>query len=296
MLSKFKHIALFTKPEGSGIDECLIEVYQYFTTQGINPQVDQIGASKLAAAGIQVAPRDKLGADCDLAIVIGGDGSLLKAARAIVNHGIPLLGINRGNLGFLSALQSDDVVKDLAQILAGRYHAERRAMLLATIVQGSNGDSQPIEHLALNDVVLHHGDIARLIEFEIFIDDKFVVKQRADGVLISTPTGSTAYALSGGGPIVCPTLNVLTLLPMFPHALNTRPLVIDKRSKIRLVISKSNKINAKFSCDGQTHMSLDAGDEVHIVANQQDLMLLQPESYNYYNVLRQKLGWNTELV
>lgn len=288
MNGPFPRIGIFAKPTGDGITETLQLTCDFLQKRGHEIIMDEISAQRFASK-FPVASTDTLGSRCDLAIVIGGDGSLLKTARAVVNNKIPVLGINSGNLGFLADVRPQDLDHTLGPILAGDYYAEQRTMLHATIVQ--NGVSTD-GHLALNDVVLHHGEIARLIEFQIYIDNEFVVDQRADGVITSTPTGSTAYALSGGGPIVYPTLDVITLMPMFPHALNTRPIVIDKNSKIRLVLNATNKMDAKFSCDGQMHITLAAGDEVLIQANPHKLKLLHPKNYKYFAVLREKLGWN----
>lgn len=288
MQIKFSRIGIFSKPTGEGINETLTKTCAFLENRGCKIILDPISAKRMPNKYPSFS-EDEMGANCDLVIVIGGDGSLLKAARAIAAHKVPIVGINSGTLGFLADIRPQDINHSLGAILDGEYFAEARTMLNANIVQHGQANSN---QLAVNDVVLHHGDIARLIEFQIYINDQFVVSQRADGIITSTPTGSTAYALSGGGPIVYPTLDVLTLMPMFPHALNTRPIVIDKKSKIRLILDPRNKMDAKFSCDGQTHMSLSAGDEVHIAANAHDLLLLHPKTYNYFAMLREKLGWN----
>lgn len=293
MTGSFQRVGIFSKPTGDDITESLQHICNFLEKRGHTIILETITAKRMPHTHFKTSPTNEIGSLCDLIIVIGGDGSLLKAARAIVDFKIPILGINRGNLGFLADIAMQNLEKSLEDILTGEYIEEQRTMLNAVIVQ-NNSRSEP--HLALNDVVLHHGNIARLIEFEIFINDQFVVDQRADGVITSTPTGSTAYALSGGGPIVYPTLDVITLLPMFPHALNTRPIVINKNSKIKLVLSQSSRIAAQFSADGQTHMALTAGGEVHIEANKNDLRLLHPKNYNYFAVLREKLGWNVKLL
>jgi len=292
MTGPFPRIGIFSKPTGEGITESLLQICDFLEKRGHKVILDQISAARILNTKLESATYDEIGMQCDLVIVIGGDGSLLKAARAIVDAKIPILGINRGNLGFLADVTAHNLETTLEEILSGHYIEEQRTMLNATVIQ--NNKSTP-GHLALNDIVLHHGELARLIDFQIFIDDQFVVDQRADGVITATPTGSTAYSLSGGGPIVYPTLDVITLLPMFPHSLNTRPIVIDKSSKIRLVLNASNRIVAQFSADGQSHMTLSAGDEIRIETNKNNLRLLHPLSYNYFAVLREKLGWNLKL-
>jgi NAD+ kinase len=292
MTGQFPRIGIFSKPTGDGITEALVQICTFLEQRGHNVVLDKISATRLPNSKIAKATDNDIGKLCDLVIVIGGDGSLLKAARAIVDAQIPILGVNRGNLGFLADVTASNLETALDEILAGEYVEEQRTMLNASVIQNSKLIPG---HLALNDIVLHHGELARLIDFQMFIDDQFVVDQRADGVITSTPTGSTAYALSGGGPIVYPTLDVITLLPMFPHALNTRPIVIDKKSKIRLVLNASNRLAAQFSADGQSQMTLHAGDEIHIEANKNNLRLLHPLSYNYFALLREKLGWNLKL-
>ena len=290
MTGPFPRIGLFSKPTGENISETLNHVAEFLIKRKHQVFVEQSSAAILLSKNMATPkPSDQIGEYCDLIIVIGGDGSLLKVARAIVDNKIPIIGINRGNLGFLADVNPQELESTLTPILNGDFYAEDRTMLKASIIQNNKPVSQ---HLALNDVVLHHGDIARLIEFEIYINDQFVLDHRSDGLITSTPTGSTAYALSGGGPIVYPTLDVLTLVPMFPHTLSARPIVINKNSNIRLVITANNRVNAKLSCDGQTHLSLTANDEVHIQAHSNNLRLLHPKSYDYYSVLRERLGWN----
>lgn len=289
MTGPFKRIGLFAKPAGSDIAETLQQLITFLQSRQIEVVAEESCKQILSKSKVKLLPDDQIGQNADLVIVVGGDGSLLKAARAIVDNLIPIIGINRGNLGFLADVNPHDFETTIGQILDGEFHSEYRTMLHATIIKEKKLISK---HLALNDVVLHHGDIARLIEFEVFIDGQFVLDQRSDGIITATPTGSTAYALSGGGPIIYPTLDVLCMVPMFPHTLSARPLVINKQSKIKLVVAQHNKTDAKVSCDGQTHMTLTAGDELHIQAHNNSLHLLHPKSYNYYNILREKLGWN----
>lgn len=270
--SQFKRVGIFTKPNGVGITDTLHQVTNF-----------------LQQHGLEVHTGDSAGDNSDLAIVIGGDGSMLKAARAIVNKNIPIIGINRGNLGFLADVNPNHLEDTLTEILQGNYCAEQRTMLQVSIMQN---DKIIKQHLALNDVVLHHGNVARLIEFSIYIDDQFVVDQRSDGLITATPTGSTAYALSGGGPIIYPTLDVINLVPMFAHTLSARPIVVHKNSKIKLVLNPRNKTAANVSCDGQTHIALNNDHELHIQTHINNLQLLHPKSYNYFAVLREKLGWN----
>ncbi len=292
MSGPFARIGIFSKPSGNEIAETLEHLIKFLLKRKHQVIVEEVNANNSLPKEVTVLPAHKIGHECDLILVIGGDGSMLKAARAIVDYQVPIIGINRGTLGFLADINPQQLEESLTSILDGKYIEERRTILNAKIIQGQETVA---EHLAINDVVLHHGDIARLIEFEVFINDQFVLDQRSDGLITATPTGSTAYALSGGGPIIYPSIDVICLVPMFPHTLSTRPIVVSNTSKIRLVISKHNKFDAKLSCDGQMHMSLSTGDEVHIQAHKNAIRLLHPRSYDYYSVLREKLGWNQKM-
>lgn len=289
MTTTFDRIGVFSKPAGNKVPDTLQHLLEFLSKRNHKVIVEESSRNLVSQPNVEFMSSDIIGANCDLIVVIGGDGSLLKAARAIVDNKIPVIGINRGSLGFLADINPADLETTLTKILDGEYYSEYRTMLHASIIKENKVVSQ---HLALNDVVLHHGDIARLIEFEVYIDSQFVLDQRSDGIITATPTGSTAYALSGGGPIIYPSLDVLCMVPMFPHTFSARPIVINKNSKIRLVVSKQNIVDAKVSCDGQTHMTLAAGDELHIQANQNALHLLHPKDYNYFTTLREKLGWN----
>ena len=183
----------------------------------------------LPGHGLSVSSHETLGKMCDLAIVVGGDGSMLTAARALAKHGVPVVGINRGGLGFLTDIAPDELEQRLDDVFSGNYEVEQRFMLEGNICREGVSLNQG---QALNDVVLSAGSSGRMIEFELYIDDHFVYSQRSNGLIISTPTGSTAYALSGGGPIMHPSLDALVLVPIFPHTLTGRPIVIDGNSKI----------------------------------------------------------------
>jgi len=237
--------------------------------------------------------RDILAAESDLIIVVGGDGSMLNAARSVVSHNKPMLGINRGGLGFLTDVSPTNFEDKILAVLKGQYTEEKRFLLDITV--SSKGTTVGAGS-ALNDVVLYSGHIARMIEFEAFIDDQFVFSLRSDGIIVSTPTGSTAYSLSGGGPIVSPCLEAVVLVPMHPHTLSSRPIVVPSHSTIRLKVSEKSELTPRLSCDGQTHFSLTAGDEILIKRLKDELVLLHPPGYDYYNVLRQKLNWGQPLV
>lgn len=291
MSSPFKTIGLFAKTTGEAIADTLQQLIKILQSHGHEVLLEQASANYSQVNNVKNMTSDQIGSHCDLIIVVGGDGSMLKAARSIVDNNIPIIGINRGQLGFLADINPQQLEKTLLPILQGEFIEEQRTMLNVTIIKNNQ---QTALYLALNDVVLHHGDVARLLEFELYINNEFVFDQRSDGLIASTPTGSTAYALSGGGPIIYPNLDVISLVPMFPHTLSARPIVINKNSHIKLTLTKYNQMHAKISCDGQTHMTLDAGDEIHIQSHKNNLRLLHPQNYNYFSVLREKLGWNSQ--
>jgi NAD+ kinase len=233
-----------------------------------------------------------MGEICDLVIVVGGDGSLLGAARALSPSHVPVLGVNRGNLGFLTDISPADIEEKVAEVLEGKYTVESR-FLLDLVVKRAG---EPIgEGTALNDIVLHPGKATRMIQFELYIEGQFVYTQRSDGLIVATPTGSTAYSLSGGGPIMSPKLDALVLVPMFPHTLSSRPIVVDGNSELKLVISDNNKTYPTVSCDGQLSFSLAPGDVITIHKKPHKLKLLHPLNYDFYRTCREKLGWGTRL-
>jgi NAD+ kinase len=208
-------------------------------------------------------------------------------------HNVPVLGINRGQLGFLTDIKPEELETQLKPILNGAYREEKRFLIEASVKQEGLYSDQGN---ALNDIVLFPGQTAQLIEFELYIDKQFVYSQRSDGLIISTPTGSTAYSLSAGGPIMQPHLNVLVLVPMFPHTLTSRPIVIDADSEIMILVADFNKTNPRLSYDGQSHTSLMPGAEIKIRKQARPLRLIHPYNHDYYEVLRTKLHWGKQLI
>lgn len=229
---------------------------------------------------------------CDLIIVIGGDGSFLSTTRKVVDLNIPIVGIHKGRLGFLADLSINNIKSSLTKILSGNYLKEHRSLLQATIIKAKN-KKQILKKQAVNDIVLYNGKIPRLMEFKILINDQSVLQLRADGLIIATPTGSTAYSLSAGGSILYPTLKVFNLVPMSPHTLNARPLVINENSIIKLeIIDNQNNNECGLSFDGQDYVKLSIGDQININKYPKELRLIHPINYNYFNTLREKLGWS----
>lgn len=284
---KFKTLSIIGKQQSRAATETLQTLIQHLREHQHVFYVESEVASVLDDLTLPTVAREKIGEIADLVIVIGGDGSMLNAARTVVKHGTPLVGINRGRLGFLTDIHPFEFNK-LDEILAGQYQRELRFMLNATV---QHNDVINYTDNALNDVVLLPGDMAHMIEFEIYINQQFVCRQRADGLIIATPTGSTAYALSGGGPILHPQLDAIVLVPMFPHTLSYRPIVVSGDSQIDIVIPKHHPISPKLSCDGQQHHIISPGESIHVSKQEKQICLIHPMDYNYFETLRTKLYW-----
>jgi NAD+ kinase len=233
--------------------------------------------------------RTELAAHCDLVIIVGGDGTLLRNARLLAGSRAPLLGINHGRLGFLADITPAEAEARLADILAGDYEEESRFLLSAQVVR--NGAIM-YEGAAFNDVVVHAQNMARMIELETFIDGRFLNSQRADGLIVATPTGSTAYALSGGGPVLHPCLDAIVLVPICPHTLSNRPIVVSAGSRIEIILRERNTTPAHASFDGHDNFDLVPGDRVLIHRGENRVKLIQPRGHDYFEVLRAKLHWS----
>ncbi len=220
----------------------------------------------------------------DLVVAIGGDGTLLSSARKFGAHNIPILGINLGNLGFLTDIAPEELTFSFKEVMKGKYIRDYRSFIKGSILGLDRS------WLALNEVVVHSSKTAKLIEYELFIDEKFVYRQKADGIIISSPTGSTAYSLSGNGPIIHPDVKAITLLPMFPHSLNTRPLLVDENSVIDIKIC--NKEKADISFDSHDGHNLKSSDVIKLCKDSSSLCLIHPKDHDFYSACRTKLGWS----
>ena len=236
-------------------------------------------------------PLTTIGEHIDLAIVVGGDGTMLHVARNLARYGVPLIGVNLGRLGFLTDISTDYMEDELGRILDGDFKIEERILLEAEIVHRDK-----VQHVAnaLNDVVINKGALARLIEFETWVDGEFVSSTRADGIIIATPTGSTAYALSAGGPILYPTLPALVMVPICPHTLSDRPLAVGSDSRIEIVMVGTSRQSSHVTLDGQTNFALHDGDRIRVRRAERPVTLIHPSRRNHYEVLRAKLGWSEQ--
>lgn len=290
--TKFQHIGLIARIDTPEIIETLHATADYLQSQKINVSLETKSAKLMKKTNLPIASYEQLGKVCDLIIVIGGDGSLLHAARNIAPFDIPVIGINRGTLGFLTDIKPNEIDIKINEILNGKYKEEKR-FLLETFVH--TDDKKKFYGCALNEIVLISTYTARLFEFEIYIDNNFMCSERSNGIIIATPTGSTAYALSAGGPILHPHLDAIVLIPIFPHTLSNRPVVISGEHKITLAFSKEIKSRPGIHCDTQLLSNLNKGDLVHIHKMKQSLRLIHPDNYDYYETLRSKLGWGQRL-
>lgn len=288
---KFQTIAIVGKPRHDIALETHLAVYNWLKDRQYNVLVEANIAKQLNLSN--AATIAEIGEWADLVIVIGGDGNMLGMARQLAKYHVPLIGINRGNLGFLTDIAPQTAFEQLHSCLErGEFIIEDRFLLEVKIEQ--NGKVIETNN-ALNEVVIHSSQIARTIDFEVSIDGKFAFSQRSDGLIISTPTGSTAYSLSAGGPILTPNLNAIALVPMNPHSLSSRPLVVDGDSHISMRFAQYNQPNLVVSCDSQRLLPFSAEERIIVQKSPDTLKLLHLKDYNYFNVLGSKLGWLSKL-
>lgn len=273
--------------------ETVRRLKRFLSVEGYHLIIEEQIAELIPGHGLQVSSVKMMGEVCDLVIVIGGDGSLLGAARELAKSDVPLLGVNRGRLGFLTDISPEEMEEKISAVLSGEYIQEKRFLLDVHVKR----KGEPIGFgTGLNDIVLHPGKSTRMIGFDLFIEGQFVYSQRSDGLIVSTPTGSTAYSLSAGGPLLHPKLDAIALVPMFPHTLSSRPIVVDGKSEIKIVIGEGNEIYPQVSCDGQHHIPVAPGDTVSITKKPHKARLIHPTSHNFYETCREKLGWANSLV
>lgn len=289
MAHPFTCIGLIGKYQDPSVRATLKTLSEYLQQRRLQVVLDDSSAELLPGHGLETASRASLGERCDLAIVVGGDGTFLNAARSLSNYDISLLGINRGRLGFLADISPSEITEKLGSILQGVYLAEERIMLQAVVERNGKRISTCD---ALNDVVVHKWQLVRMIELETHINGQFVHTHRSDGMIVATPTGSTAYALSSGGPILHPALNAIVLVPVSPHTMSNRPIVVSGDSLIEIAVKDTH---AQVSCDGQINLSLAAGDLIKISQKDKKIRLIHPAHHDHYLMLRTKLDWGGKL-
>lgn len=280
---KFKSVAIYSSLNNKTVNTIANQVLEVLSNLGINCLFPS--SSKIKSKYIKRVHTDKtVSKRADLVIAIGGDGTLLSTARNFGYYKIPVLGINLGNLGFLTDIAPADLTFELKKIMEGSFVKDKRIFLEAG-VEGKNE-----KYKALNEIVLHSGSIAQLIEYDLFIDNEFVYRQKADGLIISTPTGSTAYSLSGNGPIISPEVKAITLLPMFPHSLNARTLITGHDKQIRLRVRGKSK--AYLSMDSHHNLKVNSDKDVYIEKANTELTLIHPTDHSFFSSCRDKLGWS----
>lgn len=267
----------------------IVALCQVLRELGREVLVDELHAALAQAQGLPAVSREQLGQSCQLIVVVGGDGTLLDAGRSLAHFGVPLLGINQGRLGFMVDVRPADIREALIAILAGKGVADDR-LLLDMQVRHADGTHEA-SALAVNDVVLRNFASIRMLEFETWLGPEFISQHRADGMIVSSPTGSTAYALSGGGPVVHPSVQALTLVPICPHTLSDRPIVVPATATVRIVLRGPAPAMATVTCDGQVSRPLIPGDTVEICRAAHPLRLIHPSNYQYFSLLRDKLHW-----
>jgi NAD+ kinase len=289
-MSEFQTVGVIAKRSDPRVLPTLRALVRHLRRRGCKVLLERTGGNGLRTAGARLVPRAELARGSDLTVVVGGDGTLLNAGRTLAPAGVPILGVNQGRLGFMVDVAPEDLARTLDEVLAGRGVRERRLVLSAEIQRG-RAVRGPF--LAINDVVVRNQAAVRMLEFETWLDDEFISQHRADGIIVSTPTGSTAYALSGGGPVLHPALEALAVVPICPHTFSDRPIVIGSDRPVRIGLGGARGTRAMCTFDGQENETLRVGDAVVIRRSQHVLELVHPRGYRYFNILRNKLHWGS---
>lgn len=288
MNKPFSRIALVGKVEDARVADSLAALARHLRARGLAVLIDREAEVAGLPDGVERRPVGELGAGADLIVAIGGDGTMLFTAQLAIGRGIPLLGINRGRLGFLTDISPDDMVAAFDAVLDGRYETDVRDLLCATLTRAGG---RPATYLALNDVVVQRHESGRMVELETWIGGCFVNSHGGDGLVIASSTGSTAYALSCGGPIIHPALGAIVIAPISPHTLSDRPIVIgrDNRIEVRLVARSATR--AQVTCDGVLLGDLDLDSTLSIEPSAERVTFLHPPGHDYFRLLRSKLHW-----
>ena len=290
MPANFRTVGLIGKSDAERIAETLTELYRYLVARGVRTIVDSDCAAFISGLSPESGSVAAIGQQCDLAIVVGGDGTLLTAARSLAEFDIPLIGINLGRLGFLVDISPTDAATHLDDILEGRFSAEERMILKARIIRRGEVIYQKA---AINEVVIHSWNATSMIEIETSINGAFLNSQRSDGLIVSTPTGSTAYALSAGGPILSPNLKAMVLAPVNPHTLTNRPVVVADDSVIGIAFRPSKQFKAQVVCDNVSIPDVEISDRIEIAKEVKPFRILHPQGYDFFEILRLKLNWSS---
>jgi len=283
----FNTIAVIGKYMADGIGQSLSELTEFLVKSGRSVVFETDTARSLALPGLMAMTPAEIGLHADVAIVVGGDGTMLGIGRQLAPYDVPLIGINQGRVGFMTDISQDDMIGVLTDMLNGQLESEQRSLLESSVIR----DGQPIFHaLAFNDVVVSRGSTSGMAELQVEVDGRFMYNQRSDGLIVATPTGSTAYALSAGGPLLHPSLHGIGLVPIAPHALSNRPIVVPDTSTIVIEIMGGRDISANF--DMQSLASLQHHDRIVVKRSAHTITFLHPQGWSYYDTLREKLHWN----
>ncbi|MEM5295213.1 NAD kinase [Burkholderia sp. JPY481] len=285
--SQFKTVALVGRSNTPGIGEPLTALAACLARLGLEVVFEADTAAEIGVTDYPALRPAEIGARADVAVVLGGDGTMLGIGRQLAPYRTPLIGINHGRLGFITDIPISDMLETVPQMLSGNFEREERVLLEARIVR----DGTPIYHaLAFNDVVVNRSGFSGMAELRVSVDGRFMYNQRSDGLIVATPTGSTAYALSSQGPILHPQLQGFVLVPIAPHALSNRPIVLPDDSKVSIQIVSGREVNVNF--DMQSFTSLELGDTIEVRRSRHTVPMLHPVGYSYYATLRKKLHWH----
>jgi NAD+ kinase len=295
MKSKFHHVALIGKYQAvaSGASaassrSALQAVARFLDDQGCDVALEKDTARNIGLTDYPALSVPEIGAQCDLGLVVGGDGTMLGIGRQLAPFGVPLIGINQGRLGFITDIPYGSFAESLARMLAGEYTEDHRSLMNAGVMRDGHC---VFKAMAMNDVVVvNRGATAGMVELRVEVDGHFVANQRADGLIIATPTGSTAYALSSGGPLLHPSIPGLVIVPIAPHTLSNRPIVLANTSRIAIEVVAGRDASASF--DMQSLASLMHGDRIEVVRSEHHVRFLHPKGWTYFDTLREKLHWN----
>ncbi|KRB83951.1 NAD kinase [Noviherbaspirillum sp. Root189] len=283
----FRTIAVIGKYMAAGIEQSLSDIASFLLDKGHHVVLEAETARNVGMPAVESMTAQEIGQKADVAIVLGGDGTMLGIARQLAPYHVPLIGINQGRLGFMTDISQDSMIAVLSEMLRGNLESEQRSLLEGTVFR----DGQQIFHaLAFNDIVVARGPTTGMVELKVEVDGRFMYNQRSDGLIVSTPTGSTAYALSAGGPLLHPSLSGLALVPIAPHALSNRPIVVPESSNIVIEIVGGREVSVNF--DMQSLASLQHHDRIVIRRSAHTITFLHPQGWSYYDTLREKLHWN----
>jgi len=287
----FRHAAIVGKYQARGIRPVLEEIAYFLVSQGLEVSFERDTAQATGVTDFDALSTPEIGQQCDLAVVVGGDGTMIGIARELARYNLPLVGINQGRLGFITDIPIGQFKDALAPMIAGDYEIETRSMLQGEVWRDGDRIS---DGLALNDVVVSRGATASMVEFRVEVDGDFVANMRADGLIVATPTGATAYALSAGGPILHPSIGGWVMVPIASHTLSNRPIVLPDNGEVRIGIVSGKDVSANF--DMHNLAALLHGDQVRVRRSDFKVRFLHPRGWSYYATLRRKLRWYEGVV